>query len=273
MAVQTGGFMSFLTERYFQLLDDHPIYDRLVGRGPIQAFMEAHVFCVFGYQQLLRSIHRDLMGVSQTLHNEAFKEAFRIMHEIVLEEELDFSDEGRIVSHLELYLEAMREMDCDLSWVFGFLDDWERHVPPLEALGRSGFPDSIKEFGAFIFSSLNRPLHEKATIFFYEGEPYIPDRFLYHLELQTEALPLSLWLDYWERHIEGVKKPGFSAAGRLVEILCAKDPKLNHEAERAAEEVLKKRKKLFDALEATLVGAQEAPLLLKRPVAHLRLLR
>ncbi len=90
---------------------------------------------------------------------------------------------------------------------------------------------------------------------FYEGEPYIPDAFLQRLGQLSPRLQVHRLLDYFERHIEGLKRPGFSATGRLVEIFCADDEILNLEAEKAAEEAMKARIELWSHLTSQLHAA------------------
>ena len=115
-------------------------------------------------------------------------------------------------------------------------------------------------------SFAHRPLHERAAVLFYEGEPYLPDDFLYQLQGMGESS--QRLLEYFERHIEGIKQPGFSASGRLVELFCGDDETLNQEAERAAELIMKKRIELFNSIYETV--NQIAP---ARPRPQLKLVQ
>ena len=44
--------MSFLTERYFQVLDRHRIYSFVRSPLELKYFMERHVICVWGYHRI-----------------------------------------------------------------------------------------------------------------------------------------------------------------------------------------------------------------------------
>ena len=42
-----------MTDRYFQILEDHKVYDSLSDANSIRFFLERHVVCVWLYQSLL----------------------------------------------------------------------------------------------------------------------------------------------------------------------------------------------------------------------------
>lgn len=240
--------MSFLTERFYQILDDHKVYEHVNSLQNLKLFMERHVICVWGYNALMRSLQQDFIKNAQPLNSEPFKEGLRLINELVLDEEVDDLGDGRIVSHLELYLEAMEEIGCDMAPILGFFDLLESGIKPRTALRTANFPPEVVSFGEFIVRCLGKPLHLRATVLFYEGEPFIPDKFLRRLELISPKSKVTKLLDYLERHIEGLKRPGFSSAGRLVELLCLGDTKLNRQAEKVAEATMKKRIELWNSI-------------------------
>jgi hypothetical protein len=114
------------------------------------------------------------------------------------------------------------------------------------------------------------PLHDKAAALFYEGEPFIPDSFLFHIGQLGNTAKIGRLLDYFERHIEGLRRPGFSASGRLVEILCSNDEKMSLEAEQSAEEAMKNRVELWAYITGQLEALPE-PIKKQKPAASLRL--
>ena len=126
--------MSFLTERLFQVLDNHKLYELVSRRSALKFFMERHVVCVWGYHRLLHSLQKDIIELSQPLNSEPYKEVIRLINQIVLDEEVDQMRDGRIISHLELYLDAMEDVGCDLTPILTMFDLLEGGLPPIKAL-------------------------------------------------------------------------------------------------------------------------------------------
>ena len=263
--------MSFLTERYFQILDGHKLYDHIVSKKSLKFFMERHIICVWSYNALLRSLQKDIVALSLPLNTESHKEAVRLISEIILNEEVEDLGDGSYLSHLELYLESMQSLECDLSNILSFFDILEGGVSPEKAFIYVAFSNEIKRYAEHTISVLKRPLHIRAAALFYEGEPFIPDHFLNVIERLSNQMNVDRLLDYLELHIEGLKCPGFSAAGRLVEVLCRADRSLNRESEVMAEKVMWERIVLWNSLLADIEKIESFPYLSPKPKMHLRL--
>ena len=240
--------MSFLIERYFQILENHVVYNKINCVESLSYFAERHVIAVWSYNALLRSLQKDVVAQSLPLNSEPQKMAIRLITEMVLNEEVDDLGDGSFQSHMELYLEAMRDINCDLSQVFTFFDLLHQIKPSDEIFSSCGFSACVERYARNTLNILRQPLHIRAAALFYEGEPYVPDKFLFHLWSLRDRAPVERFVEYFERHIEGLKHQDYSASGRLVEILCAFDPQLNLEAERMAERMMKKRIELWNAI-------------------------
>ncbi|MBC7530277.1 MAG: DUF3050 domain-containing protein [Oligoflexus sp.] len=252
--------MSFMTERYFQILETHKLYKNLNDESALRIFVEHHILCVWGYGFLLRNLYQDLVARVEPLASQAQKEAQKLIAEIMIEEEFEEQADGTLSSHLELYLEAMQILGADMAPTMSLFDMYESGQTWKIGLQQSNFPSLAARYARCILSFAERPLHERAALLFYEGEPFIPDNFLVHLSsfgASTEGL-----VEYFERHIEGLKKPGFSASGRLVELFCGDDAQLNDEAEKAAELIMNLRIELWneisDRVEETSATAKPA---------------
>lgn len=240
--------MSFLTERLFQVLENHRLYALLINGDALRFFLERHVVCAWSYSALLQSLQREMLTHPLSLRAEADKEALKIVSELVLQQEVQELPDGRLVSHTELYLEAMQEAKCDLTGIINFLDMLENGVPPLIALEEAGLAPEAVKYGRKTIKLLNGPMHVKGAALFYEGEPFLPDRFLFQLERMAGQGPAGKLLEYFEGHIEGLSTPEFSATGRIVELCCREDEMLLREAEVTAESVLAARIELWNEL-------------------------
>ncbi len=238
--------MSFMTERYFQILENHKLYKKIQDETALRIFVEHHILCVWGYGFLLRNLYQDLVGRIVPLASHPQKEAQKLIAGIMIEEEFEEQADGSLSSHLELYLEAMQLIGADMGPTMSLFDMFENGQSWKIGLQQSHFPSLAARYARCILSFAERPLHERAAILFYEGEPFIPDNFLCqlaHLGPASEGL-----IEYFEHHIEGLKKPGFSASGRLVELFCGDDVQLNDEAEKAAELIMNLRIELWNEI-------------------------
>ena len=87
----------------------HNIYKRVTGQANMKVFMESHVFAVWDFMLLLKSLQRSLTCVNKIWTPPAASNTARFINEIVVGEETDIHPDGKNhASHFELYLEAMR---------------------------------------------------------------------------------------------------------------------------------------------------------------------
>lgn len=267
--------MSFLAERLFQVLEKHKLYEHLNTQQALRFFMERHFICAWGYHAILRSIDRELSSTPLVLFSHDVKEALRLVSEIILDEEVADLGDGRLASHFELYLEAMQDLGCDLTNILDFLDGLDAGLSVVEAARNAGLEDEVVNYAAYIEQTILLPIHVRAVSLFYEGEPYLPDSLLIKLSTHGPKIKAERLLDYLERHIEGIKHPGFSPAARLVELFCGVDSERNDAAEKMAERVLRLRIELWnDILKKLLMQTliPEFPVT-RQSVCHLRLVQ
>src|ERR1700751_5839731 len=84
----------------------HEMYSRLDSHAAIVTFMEHHVFAVWDFMSLLKSLQRNLTCVEVPWVPSGPSASRRLINDIVLVEE---SDElrGGFISHFELYVAGM----------------------------------------------------------------------------------------------------------------------------------------------------------------------
>lgn len=92
----------------------HPLYTEVRNVQDLKFFMGNHVYCVWDFMSLLKSLQTSLTCVSVPWFVQGSRISRRLINEIVLGEESDEID-GRIISHLELYQESMKEAGADDS--------------------------------------------------------------------------------------------------------------------------------------------------------------
>ena len=86
----------------------HPIYPNLTTIEAVDTFMEHHVFAVWDFMSLLKSLQRNLTCVEVPWVPSGPATSRRLINDIVLVEESDELGDGYI-SHFELYVDGMAE--------------------------------------------------------------------------------------------------------------------------------------------------------------------
>jgi hypothetical protein len=87
---------------------NHAIYERLSSIDALRRFMEHHVYAVWDFMSLLKSLQQQLSCVDVPWVPVANAAHARLVHEIVLAEESDEDGEGGYASHFELYHRSMQ---------------------------------------------------------------------------------------------------------------------------------------------------------------------
>ena len=228
-------------------LTNHELYGRLDELSRVCVFMESHVFAVWDFMTLVKTLQQRLTCVSTPWQPPPDSLSARLINEIVLGEESDECGEGRYGSHFELYLEAMAEVGANTLPIRRFLKGLAEGRPVALALAGSEVPTSTKAFVINTLATAEGPTHEVAASFLLGREDVIPDMFERMLSaVDGMECPMLRW--YLQRHIEvdgGAHGPmGF----RLLRRLCGNDPELWNQAERSARRALTARRALWDGV-------------------------
>ncbi|HCP85492.1 MAG TPA: heme oxygenase, partial [Planctomycetaceae bacterium] len=87
---------------------NHPIYEHIKKPIHVRTFMTQHVFAVWDFMSLLKSLQQRFCGCDIPWHPEKqYPLAVRLINEIVLAEESDVGPTGQFLSHYEMYRMAM----------------------------------------------------------------------------------------------------------------------------------------------------------------------
>ncbi|MFD9637544.1 DUF3050 domain-containing protein [Streptomyces violascens] len=97
------------------LIVEHPMYPLLDSLDRIRVFQEHHVFAVWDFMSLLKSLQRELTCVGVPWVPQGPPTSRRLINDIVLAEESDEVGDGYL-SHFELYLRSMEEAGAGTPW-------------------------------------------------------------------------------------------------------------------------------------------------------------
>ena len=240
---------------------NHPVYHALGDIEELRIFMNHHVFAVWDFMCLLKSLQKNLTCTDPLWRPIENREACRFINEIVLCEESDQDRHGNYASHFELYRNAMHAAGADTSKVDRFLELLKDGYEPSSALAKVKNPESVDRF---VLDTLEVVEHgelcEIAACFAFGREDLLPDLFEKIVQEINEGSAGSLddFQYYLTRHIELDGDEHGPMSKRMVESVCGDDPLLWKRAEVAAKRALEARLILWDGMLAELTNAEVA---------------
>ena len=229
----------------------HPVYSAIKDIKGLRHFSQIHVFAVWDFMSLLKSLQLALTSMSLPWMPVGSAETRYLINEIVLGEECDIDENGNRMSHFELYFKAMKQMGADTDLLDSFLVAVQNGEDLFITIEKSNLPKNVKLFLEFTFHiSLMAPAHIKAAVFTFGREDLIPSMFLKLLEDLYCEHPekVSIFKYYIERHIEVDGDHHSHLAIKMVEELCGDDENKWNEAAFAAKKALEIRYLLWDAV-------------------------
>jgi hypothetical protein len=235
-------------------LQDHEIYKNLSSVEDIKVFMEHHVFAVWDFMSLLKSLQQKLTTVQVPWHPAPNAKVARLINEIVFEEETDVNEHGEPTSHFEMYIDAMRQMGASTLGIDSFLDDIKNGATVANALENKNVPTELQSIVNHTFFTINsnKP-HVIAASFTFGRENVIPDMFIKILEGANDAKNnYHKFIYYLQRHIELDADEHGPLALEMVSELCENDPVKWTEVIETAKESLTKRIELWDLIVSAL---------------------
>jgi hypothetical protein len=235
----------------------HPLYDSLDTHSAIATFMEHHVFAVWDFMSLLKSLQRELTCITVPWVPTGSTDSRRLINEIVLAEE---SDElaGGYVSHFEWYVAAMAQAGADHSVVDKFIDLIRAGEPVPNALVSAGAPRPSAEFVSATWRSVwSAPVHCQAAAFAFGREGLIPDMFTRVVAVNKEQGGLQKFRDYVERHIEVDGEEHTPMAVQMLVDLCGDEKTKWRDCMNTVEAALDARSRLWDGILAAISADRE----------------
>lgn len=231
-------------------LQNHSLYDELVDLEDIKIFMEIHVFAVWDFMSLLKSLQQHLTNVQTPWTPPKHPELARFINEIVFGEESDINELGIAKSHFEMYRESMQQVGASTIEIDSFLQKVGQGVSVNVALDSVNLDQGVKEFVNYTFEIIQtQEVHKIAAAFTFGREDLIPDMFIGILnEIDGKNEQYTKLRYYLERHIELDGDEHGPLSLQMVSHLCGTDSQKWKEALIVTEEALTKRIDLWDTI-------------------------
>ena len=230
---------------------NHKIYSAIQNMDDLKIFMQYHVFAVWDFMSILKTLQNNLTCTSTPWHPVGSAETRFLINEIVVGEESDVDQFGTRMSHFELYLEAMKQCNADTTQIEQSISIFLETGDINRAFKESGTPAEAAEFVDFTFNSIaQNKVHALSSIFTFGREDLIPGMFMAMVNDMHKQFPdeISTFKYYLERHIEVDGDHHSHLALQMTANLCDNNPVFWAEAEDAAIASLKMRIKLWDGV-------------------------
>ncbi|MBS1779216.1 MAG: DUF3050 domain-containing protein [Bacteroidetes bacterium] len=229
----------------------HPLYPSIKTLDNIHVFMEHHVYAVWDFMSLLKSLQAGLTCTTPPWLPVGNANTRYLINEIVTGEESDVDELGRRTSHFELYLEAMRNAGANTTAIEELISDLRKGATVSEALAGSGIPDAARSFTNNTFNTISTgKMHVQAAVFTFGREDLIPGMFLSLVTELSNTFPgkLDVFKYYLERHIEIDGDHHSHLAYEMTASLCGDDSGKWNECLEAVKDALEARITLWDAI-------------------------
>jgi len=234
-----------------QELKNHRLYHHLVTLDDVKVFTQYHVFAVWDFMSLLKSLQnsltcKDIPWIPNSNSNTA-----RFINEIVLGEETDVDRTGLFKSHFDMYIDAMQEIGADTSQIMSFINYLRDRDSVSDALKKVEVDPIVSDFVQFTFNTINtKKDHIIASVFAFGREGLIADMFIEILNQSSHINQVSYhsMIYYLERHIELDGDEHGPMAMKMIQELCGNDEKKIEETIMYAKKALKYRVRLWDKI-------------------------
>lgn len=237
----------------------HPIYRRIRDIHEVTIFMEHHVFAVWDFMSLLKSLQRNLTCVEIPWVPQGPPASRRLINDIVLVEESDaLNDENDALddvytSHFELYRLGMIDAGADTTAIDEFLMVIRNGVDVPEALVKACVPAAAAEFVRATWDIItNAPVHAQAAAFAFSREDLIPEMFDQVISVEGDIDRLRTFRDYLRRHIEVDGEQHTPMAMRMLADLCGDCSQTRDQCIETVNRALLARARLWDGIVAEL---------------------
>ena len=184
---------------------NHPLYSVISDQNDLKIFMKHHVFAVWDFMSLLKSLQNNLTCTTTPWFPIGNADTRFLINEIVVGEESDVDQFGVRMSHFELYMQAMKQIGADNQPIHDLIEQIKAGETINNAFENVNIADSAKNFVKFTFEAIATNLpHIQAAIFTFGREDLIPGMFLSMVNDIYQRIPdsISTFKYYLERHIE-----------------------------------------------------------------------
>jgi len=204
----------------------HPLFESKLAPKQIRKFMESHIFAVWGFMSILKSLQKKITPNSLPwVPNENTKNGLiNFVNEIILCEESDYIDGIGYISHFEIYLLAMKSMGAksdQLDLLISKITDKGYDEKFIDDINASAEVKSFLKNDLRV--SMKGSLPEIVGAFTLGREKVIPNMFRYILPAINESSTSKYLITYLKRHIDIDGDRHGPLSMKLLNVSCNKE--------------------------------------------------
>ena len=240
-------------------LSQSKLYSSIKSHDDLIVFMEHHVFAVWEYMSLLKSLQNTLTCVTLPWYPQSTGSVRRLINEIVVHKESDLLPNGECISHFELYLRAMQEVGADTSKIESFIKSIKQGESVEKALKNSDAPAAVQKYLNYSWQIISHAeAHQIAAAFAFGREDGIPSNFLENIKtLNKTDGGLSQFELFLDRHV-CIDKDEYIPRGKdMIAQLCGQSEEAWQAAESTALKTLEHRIDFFHAIQKHILLKKE----------------
>ena len=260
MNIDRSSAISTNIKSYIDDIVDHKLYAAIEDLDDMKIFMEFHVYAVWDFMSLLKSLQKNLTCVSVPWFPVGNADTRYLINEIVTGEEADVDLNGIRKSHFEMYLDAMEQCGANTDSIKIFIKSLQQQGDLQQAFKDASTPEAAKEFVSFTFDIINtNKTYLQSAIFTYGREDLIPGMFVSILNDIDKNFPnnINIFKYYIERHIEVDGDHHSNLAIQMTKNLCGNNEQKWSEAEDSIKTALIKRIGLWDGAYNEIIHAKK----------------
>jgi len=240
----------------------HEVYQNINSIKDVRVFMENHVFAVWDFMSLLKSLQKELTCVSVPWVPGTNPLLTRFINEIVLAEESDVNALNEPMSHFEMYIDAMKEVGADTSKIDALLHHLSFKADYADIEKSAFLSEANQAFTDFTFQVIaSQKTHLIAASFTFGRENLIPDMFIEIVKKlnNTSNQKYKKLVYYLDRHIEIDEGEHGPMSLRMIEALCGDDEGKWDEVIQVSKQSLEKRLVLWNSINDAVISINEVP--------------
>ena len=231
-------------------IKNHAVYGCLSTIDDIKLFMEYHIFAVWDFMSLLKSLQNQLTCTSVPWIPSGNPVLRQFINEIVLGEESDFNELNEPKSHFEMYLEAMDRINAQKAEIEFLIKNIKSGKNIAHSIELLNIHDAVKNFVQYSFEIIEtKQIHKIASAFTYGREDIIPDMFIAIInEVDPKNTKYPKLKYYFDRHIEIDGDLHGPLSHKMLIELCGDNQKKWNEVYIVGKNCLENRVRLWDSI-------------------------
>ena len=152
-------------------LRNHSLYNNIKDVEDLKIFSSTHVYAVWDFMSLLKFLQIKLTSTSLPWFPSKNTTTAKLINEIVAGEETDEDQNGKPMSHFEMYIDSIQEFGLNTDEILNNIISLNQLESIEEDIDKLNIKEYVKNFLKFTFSVIKRGnVHEVASVFTFGRE-------------------------------------------------------------------------------------------------------